>query len=303
MRDHIRKHISARLSFVPDGLMALFLDANTVVILAIPLLLSVIVVQAPDATELPPPAPAAVEAVDTLADAQQQPADGSDKKPATPPHTGVRALLDGLRLDIANLPSRPNLYIALAGGGAALAVHPADQTFNVHLRSHYDLVNGIFAPAKYFGDTPEQVALSIGTYAFGRIFDEPKVSHLGMDLLRAQAISELLVEPLKFSTHRLRPDGSNYQSFPSGHSAVTFAAATVIARHLGWRHAAVAYAVASYVAASRLHDNVHYLSDVVFGAAVGTIAGRTVTEHGRETWTLTPAFVPGGAAVLVARVR
>jgi PAP2 superfamily protein len=65
----------------------------------------------------------------------------------------------------------------------------------------------------------------------------------------------------------------------------------------------IAYGIASYVAASRLHDNVHYLSDVVFGAAVGSIAGRTVTEHGGEVWTLVPTFVPGGgAAVLLMRV-
>ncbi len=62
------------------------------------------------------------------------------------------------------------------------------------------------------------------------------------------------------------------------------------------------YTIASYVAASRLHDNRHYLSDVVFGAAVGAIAGRTVTEHGREVWTLAPVSVPGGVAVLVTRV-
>ena len=37
--------------------------------------------------------------------------------------------------------------------------------------------------------------------------------------------------------------------------------------------------IASYVATSRLHDNRHYLSDVVFGAAVGSIAGRTVVHH------------------------
>jgi membrane-associated phospholipid phosphatase len=105
---------------------------------------------------------------------------------------------------------------------------------------------------------------------------------MGMDLLRAQALAEIMVEPLKFATRRLRPDGSNHLSFPSGHAAVTFATATALERHLGWEKAALAYAVASYVAASRLHDNVHYLSDVVFGAAVGTIAGRTVTEakHG-----------------------
>ena len=233
----------------------------------------------------------------------EKPPQKPPEKPPTPRHTGIRALLDGLRLDITNLPSKPNLYLTMIGGGAAAGVHPFDQSFNVHLRSHYTLVNDIFAPAKYYGGTPEQVAVSLGTYAFGRLFDKPKVSHLGMDLLRAQAISELLVQPIKFATHRQRPDGSNFQSFPSGHAAATFAAATVIGRHLGWQKAALVYGIASYVAASRLHDNVHYLSDVVFGAAVGSIAGRTVTEHGRETWAFTPAFVPGGAAVYLVRVR
>jgi membrane-associated phospholipid phosphatase len=223
------------------------------------------------------------------------------EKPPTPPHTGIHALLDGLWLDIKNLPSLPNLDITLIGGGAAFAVHPWDQTFNARLMSHYDVVNDVFAPAKYYGGTPVQIALSIGTYAVGRISGKPKVSHLGMDLLRAQAISELIVQPLKYATHRERPDGSDYQSFPSGHAAATFAAATVIERHLGWKGAAIGYGIASYVAASRLHDNVHNVSDVVFGSAVGIIAGRTVTEHGREKWTLTPAFVPGGVAVVVMR--
>ena len=225
------------------------------------------------------------------------------ERPPTPPHTGIHALFSGLWLDIKNLPSPPNAYIAAIGGGAAAAVHPWDQTFNVRLRSHYDVVDDVFAPAKYYGNTPEQLALSIGTYAYGRIFDKPKVSHLGMDLLRAQIIAELLVQPLKFATHRERPDGSNFQSFPSGHAAATFAAATVIERHLGWKGAAIGYGIASYVAASRLHDNVHNVSDVVFGSAVGVIAGRTVTVHGRKMWTLTPGFVPGGVAILAMRTH
>ena len=127
-------------------------------------------------------------------DADQKPdANQPAEKPPTPPHTGIRALLDGLRLDIVHLPSMPNLYLALLGGGAALAVHPFDDTFNARLRSHYTLVNTAFAPGKYVGGTPVQIAASIGVYTFGRVFDEPKTSHLGMDLLRAQAISELLV--------------------------------------------------------------------------------------------------------------
>lgn len=86
-----------------------------------------------------------------------------------------------------------------------------------------------------------------------------------------------------------------------GHASVTFASATVIERHLGWKQSTLGYTIASYVAASRLHDNRHYLSDVVFGAAVGAIAGRTVTQHGRDSWTLVPVRVPGGVAVVALR--
>ena len=83
--------------------------------------------------------------------------------------------------------------------------------------------------------------------------------------------------------------------------AITFATATVIERHLGWRKSVLAYMIASYVAASRLHDNVHYLSDVVFGAAVGSIAGRTVVHHAADYWAIAPEQVPGGVAISATR--
>jgi hypothetical protein len=226
-----------------------------------------------------------------------------DKAPPTPEHTGLRALLANLGADVKHLPAMQNAYLAMIGGALAAAAHPADQGLNARLVSHYDGVNAAFAAGKYIGDTPEQVALSLGTYAFGRIFDEPKTSHLGMDLVQAQILTELLVEPLKFATRRERPDGSNRQSFPSGHAAITFATATVIERHLGWRKSVLAYAIASYVAASRLHDNRHYLSDVIFGAAVGSIAGRTVVHHASDYWAVYPMSVPGGIAVSVTRVK
>ena len=226
------------------------------------------------------------------------------KEPPTPAHTGIRALFGDLVEDAKHLPAMQNVYIAAVAGSLAAAAHPADQTFNVRLRSHYDAVNTAFAPGKYIGDTPEQVALSLGTYVFGRAFDQPRVSHLGMDLIQAQLLAEMLVEPIKFATRRERPDGSNRQSFPSGHAAVTFATATVIERHLGWRKSVLGYAIASYVAASRLHDNRHYLSDVIFGAGVGAIAGRTVVHHASDYWAFTPVSVRGGGvALLVTRVK
>jgi hypothetical protein len=236
------------------------------------------------------------------ADPQEQKAEA--KEPPTPEHTGIRALFGNLAEDIKHLPAMQNVYIAAIGGGLAAAAHPADQSFNAKLLSHYDGVNAFFAPGKYLGNTPEQVAFSLGTYAFGRMRDQPKVAHLGMDLLQAQIMSEILVEPIKFAVRRERPDGSDNRSFPSGHAAVTFATATVIERHLGWRKSILGYAIASYVAMSRIHDNKHYLSDVIFGAAVGSIAGRTVVHHEADYWAFAPVAVPGGGvALMVSRTR
>lgn len=235
-------------------------------------------------------------------DPQQQKAEA--KEPPTPAHTGFRALAENLVEDVKKLPAKQNLYLALIGGGLAAGVHPADQSVNQSFVRHYDSVNKVFAAGKYIGNTPEQVALSVGTYAFGRLFDKPKVSHLGMDLLQAQILTEMMVEPIKFATQRTRPDNSDHHSFPSGHAAVTFATATVIERHLGWRKSLLAYTIASYVAASRLHDNRHYLSDVVFGAAVGSIAGRTVVHHASDYWAFSPVALPeGGVALMVTRTK
>jgi membrane-associated phospholipid phosphatase len=251
--------------------------------------------------------PADAEQTSRPAAVSEQPADPQEthveiQEPPTPPHTGIRALFGNLGEDLKHLPEMQNVYIAAVGGGLALAAHPGDLSFNAKLLSHYDTVNAAFAPGKYLGNTPEQVAFSIGTYAFGRWRDQPKVAHLGMDLVQAQILSEILVEPLKFAVHRERPDGSNHQSFPSGHASVTFATATVLERHLGWRKSIVGYAIASYVAMSRIHDNRHYLSDVIFGAAVGSIAGRTVVHHRADYWAFTPVAVPGGGvAFLVSR--
>jgi membrane-associated phospholipid phosphatase len=81
----------------------------------------------------------------------------------------------------------------------------------------------------------------------------------------------------------------------------TFAFATALERHLGWRYAVPAYVFASYVAVSRLPANRHWFSDAVFGSAVGIIAGRTVTSHEAHPFPVAVAYVPGGAAVMYVR--
>jgi len=219
--------------------------------------------------------------------------------PPTPQHTGIHALFKDLGSDITHLPSKENLFWAAVGGGLALAVHPADDNVNRSMVNS-DFAYNFFKPGAYLGQSYTLFAVSAVVYAAGRIKGEPKVSHMGMDLLQAVAVAEGITQVLKYATRRERPDGSGKTSFPSGHAADTFAFATALERHLGWKGAVPAYIFASYVAISRLPANRHWLSDAVFGSSVGIIAGRTVTRHGRE-FPVTIAAVPGGAAIMFAR--
>jgi membrane-associated phospholipid phosphatase len=116
-------------------------------------------------------------------------------------------------------------------------------------------------------------------------------------------LNALLTQGIKVAVHRTRPDEGRF-SFPSGHASSTFATATVLQREFGWRVGLPAYGLAAYVAESRIQENRHYASDVIFGAAVGIVSGRTVgIQRGARRFELSPAVVPGGAAVVFTRTR
>lgn len=220
--------------------------------------------------------------------------------PPTPEHTGVKAMLRSIVTDLSNLPSRQNLFLAAVGGGVAAAVHPLDNTVNDDLVGP-TWTHRVFVPGAYLGQSYTLLAAGITVYATGRVKGLPRVSHMGSDLIQSIAVAEAMTQTLKYTVRRERPDGSGANGFPSGHAADTFAFATALQRHLGWKYWVPGYAFATYVAASRLHDNRHYLSDVAFGAAVGIISGRTVTRHGRENFPLALVPMPGGGAVLFTR--
>jgi membrane-associated phospholipid phosphatase len=118
--------------------------------------------------------------------------------------------------------------------------------------------------------------------------------------MEAQLMSAILTQSLKFATDRTRPDGE-LRSFPSGHASATFSMAAVLQRHLGWKGAIPAYAAATVVSGSRLQANSHYASDIIFGAALGIVAGRAATlEIAGRRLSVAPAPVAGGAALMVS---
>ncbi len=209
---------------------------------------------------------------------------------------GARALVH----DVGALPSIDNAVWAGIGAAAVLGIHPLDDDATIQLeKTKEGALHNIFLPGKFVGETGVQVGLAAATYLFGRATRRPQVASAGMELVRAQLLTEGLVQGLKFVVRRERPDGSDRRSFPSGHAAITFATATVLQRRFGWVRAMPAYVVASYVSAARVTEDKHFLSDVVGGAFLGTIAGRTVTrDPNTQRVSVAPVFGAHETAVV-----
>lgn len=74
---------------------------------------------------------------------------------------------------------------------------------------------------------------------------------------------------LKYLIKKDRPDHSDRHSFPSMHSATSFAAATFIQRRYGWKWGLPAYVLSTYVGWSRIYGKKHDCWDVLAGAAIG----------------------------------
>lgn len=94
-------------------------------------------------------------------------------------------------------------------------------------------------------------------------------------LLKGEFIMLAATYAGKTFSHQLRPDGSAFTSFPSGHTAQAFAAATFLSEEykhrIKWMPYA-AYALASVVGGLRIANNKHYINDVITGAGVGILS-------------------------------
>src|SRR6185295_9998115 len=87
----------------------------------------------------------------------------------------------------------------------------------------------------------------------------------------AYVASYLTTTVLKSTVARLRP-GHGTHSFPSGHSSMAFTGATLMESNLGPVGGIPAYGLAAFTAFERVESGRHYPSDVLAGAAIGTLS-------------------------------
>jgi hypothetical protein len=107
-------------------------------------------------------------------------------------------------------------------------------------------------------------------------------------MIKGEVLMVSSVNLLKNATHQLRPDGSGYNSFPSGHTAQAFAAATFLSEEykdrLPWMPYA-AYGLASSVGVMRMANNRHYVSDVLLGAGIGILSMKVAYWTHQYKWS------------------
>jgi membrane-associated phospholipid phosphatase len=124
--------------------------------------------------------------------------------------------------------------------------------------------------------------MTAGLFGAGALSPDGRFKHATYDLSQAVLVNTAYTFALKSTIKRTRPDGSNALSFPSGHTSTAFAAATVLQSHYGLKAGIPAYGIASFIGASRMASKAHHLSDVLAGATLGYVVGRTVTgQDGR----------------------
>jgi membrane-associated phospholipid phosphatase len=197
---------------------------------------------------------------------------------------------------------------ALLGGFtiATAAVAPIDVAIANRLRDSTVQENrfiGTLAAVVRDVATPYSVVIGVSLYTYGRLAKDEKVAELGLHGTEALLLGQVAGVLFKGMFGRERPyvkrdpysyrfgrgfagGKEQYRSFPSGHTISAFAAAAAVTsetrrwwRGSEWYIGPAMYGGAALAGISRIYHNRHWASDIMMGAAIGTLAGIKVVRY------------------------
>lgn len=119
-------------------------------------------------------------------------------------------------------------------------------------------------------------------------------------LYAALGLTAGITDLLKVAVGRERPNGEGNRSFPSGHTSGSFCLAGFAHEMYGAGVGAPLYLIAGAVGLQRIHDNRHWLTDVIAGGALGTMIGRGFGKAWREKRAKGVAVATQGGGVQVS---
>ena len=194
--------------------------------------------------------------------------------------------------------------VAVVGGALVLVDEPVQQ-YALRLRDSSLTVRNVSKYVTRFGGSYEAYILA-GLGAYGFIFKNEKIKTTTLLATQAYITGAAMESVLKFLSGRQRPyyydpryveaepkfhgpftsgkdvNGKRINSsFPSGHTTVAFAAATVFAMEYRDRPLVplISYSAATLIGLSRITENKHWITDVFFGGVLGYFTGRLVVNN------------------------
>lgn len=153
----------------------------------------------------------------------------------------------------------------------------------------YEVRNKMFPHFHTHADNYIQFAPIVAVYALGAFGLKGQHNVLNQTALIVK--SEILMGAVVFALKRLsavdRPGTETDSSFPSGHTAQAFAAATILHREFGTDHpwiSVLGYTAAGGVGILRVLNSKHWISDVLVGAGVGILSTNLVCATHQNKW-------------------
>jgi len=242
-----------------------------------------------------PPAPPAADGADASAAAASggTEASPSEAGAAGEPFASIkgRGVRDVLWADIKDLPQSlgrgfkhayanpTNLIIlATAFGADRIVRHNLDDEVRDKLRDN----DTSLAETGDFGSIVGNPALHFGlagAWYLASVHGQNDTQYAkSRTMLEALLVTDLSTALLKVSMDDESPNDEEW-GWPSGHASSSMCFASVMHAYYGWRVGLPLYLLAGYSVATRLDDQEHDLSDVVFGTVLGLVVGHSVV-HG-----------------------
>jgi len=178
-------------------------------------------------------------------------------------------------------------------GGTALLYFVDDETSDFFRRQEDGTPGFILEFGERFGSPQVTYGLTGSVYLFGLFTKNEKIRKVGVLLTSAAVATGLIQTALKTTVGRARPGSvgdkfafrpfsgmSEYRSFPSGHTILSFTIAHALARQFDniWVKAGI-YTVGMISPLSRVVNGAHWLTDVGLSMAISVVTVNAIDKY------------------------
>lgn len=199
--------------------------------------------------------------------------------------------------------ARNAALLGVALGGSLVVREELDEDVRNDTAQHPQRWGNASEFLGYLGNAEAQVPILLAIHASSLMNDDEELHDVSKTVLSAYAINGLSTVAIKGVANTDRPSdtwNNGEYGFPSFHMSSTTTIAAVLDEYYGPSVSVPAYALAGLIGWSRIDQRDHDLSDVVFGAAMGYVIGKSVARHHVEDGSqisILPSVDPSSGSV------